>query len=60
MTRLCSFPCTCTPKGSEWLAKIRLGGEIHRAQRHPNCYARDYLVNCGARVMVLGGPDGAL
>ena len=60
MTRLGSFPCTCTPKGSEWYTKIRLGGEIPRTERHPNCYARDYLVNCGARVMVLVESHSAL
>jgi hypothetical protein len=53
ITRLRSFPCTCTPKGSKRYTKIRLGGEIPRTERHPNCYARDYLVNCSARVMVL-------
>jgi hypothetical protein len=53
MTHLRSFPCTCTPKGSKWYAKIRLGGEIPHTQRHPNRCDCDYLVNRGARVMVL-------
>ena len=53
ISRPCSFPCTCTPKGSKWYAKIRHGGEIPHTQYHPNCCARDYLVNCGARVLVL-------
>jgi hypothetical protein len=52
MTHLGSFPCTCTPKGSKWYTKIRLGGEIPHTQRHPNCCAREYLVNCGACGMV--------
>jgi hypothetical protein len=53
MTHLCSFSCTCTPKGSKWYSKIRLDGKIPRAQRHSNCCAGDYLDDCGARVMVL-------
>jgi hypothetical protein len=54
------FPCTCTSKGSEWYAKIRLGGDVPRTQRHPSCCARDYLVDCRARVMVLVEADSAL
>ena len=55
---LCSFPRTCAPKGSKWCAKIRLDGEIPHTQRHPNCCARDYVVNCGARVVVLVDSEG--
>jgi hypothetical protein len=60
MTSLRSFPCTCTPKGSKWYEKDRPDGEIPRTERHPNCRARNYLGNCGARGMVLGEPHTSL